>query len=97
MYMIAATVKGPSCRDLPDAEEFAEVVWAHCERADGIEHIRCMRRPGRIGILLFVQGPDSDRAVAMAQSVCERLVSKVPALNGWYLDSCVDVTEHPPN
>jgi hypothetical protein len=94
MYMIVATIKGSRCRDLPGVEELAEAFWAHCEVADGVEHIRCMSRPGKIGILLFVQGPDSDSALAVAGSICERIVSNVPILNGWRLDSCADVTEH---
>lgn len=93
MYMIAAAIKGTPRRDIPEAEGFAEVFWAHCELADGVEHIRYMSRPDRIGILLFIQGRDSDRAVAAARSVCERVVSKVPTLNSWSLDSCADITE----
>lgn len=97
MYMIAATIKGSPSRDLLGAEELAEVIWAHCKLTDGVEHIRCMCRPGRIGIFLFVQSSDGDGAVIAARSVCERIVSNVPILNGWRVDSCAEATEPPGN
>jgi hypothetical protein len=94
MYMIAATIKALSWRDPPWIEQLAEVFWSHCELADEVEHIRCISRPGGIEVLLFVQGRDSDSAVAAARSICKRVVSRAPILNGWFLESCVDVTGH---
>ena len=94
--MVAATLTGVSDRSLvlPGAPELADVLWAHCESADGVEHIRCTSRPGQVGVVLFMKADDAESAVASARSVCERIIARVPALDGWRVDSCAGVTGH---
>jgi hypothetical protein len=92
MYMVAAKLSGSADRSLPDAQDLSDLFWAHCEAADGVEHVRCISGPGKVGVLLFVQCRDANGAVAAAAAVCQRIIGDVPLLCGWHLDSCSDVT-----
>ncbi|MET9095103.1 hypothetical protein ABZX72_23765 [Streptomyces cyaneofuscatus] len=84
MHMIAMRLVG-SPGALKDLEAPSAVLMAQCTLADGVEHAGVRSRQGRIDVVLFVLSGGEAEALLLVRAVCERALSREPALASWRL------------
>jgi len=84
MHMITVRLVG-SPGALRDLEAPSAVLMAQCAPAGGVEHVWARSRQGRIDVVFFVLSGGEAEALLLARAVCERALSREPALASWRL------------
>ncbi|SCF40537.1 hypothetical protein GA0074696_5405 [Micromonospora purpureochromogenes] len=61
-----------------DEEILRDLIWAHTQPPEQVEHVRVRAGPEQIRVTLFVLGADSLAAVQVAEAI-RRRISALPA------------------
>ncbi|MEV4613525.1 hypothetical protein AB0K43_13125 [Kitasatospora sp. NPDC049258] len=67
------------------AEAVTDLIWAHSQHEDRVEHIRARVELSRCRIAAAIIADTPDAAIANLRRVCERALQHTPALRGWCL------------
>ncbi|MEU7114597.1 hypothetical protein [Streptomyces sp. NPDC046182] len=71
-----------------DSALVTDAFWSHAHRDDGLEHVRIAVSPNGLSAAVFIAAVDAHAAAEAALALAWRLVTAVPALAGWYVESC---------
>ncbi|MFF5565519.1 hypothetical protein ACFY7Z_09355 [Streptomyces sp. NPDC012623] len=71
-----------------DSAFLTDAFWSHAHRDDGLEHVRIAASPHGFLAAVFIAAADAHEGAEAALALGRRLVAAVPALAGWYVESC---------